>query len=397
MKRKCGDFKRLADDTKKTEQKAKLYHMGLIVNLIIIIVIVILTSIVLFIKPDLFSNQKGGTTDNVDVSEEVQGSENKIIFSEFKVVSKYNDYYIIGNLNGTWKEVTKVSEDVNIIGTNGNKLYCYNDQGLQYINFEKEPYQIEDWIKYKQYVVSETEETGTLRILDAYMLGDNIYFKYGLDIVSTVSAGGILSIDIRSNSLDDAVQVLPDVKANEWTFDSENSTIYYLKNSKELLKYNIESSNEELILSDVKSFQIEGEKILYLKVNNSYREPGNAVVQAATYDLCLYDINSGDSKVIYESPVYNVTTGSLKWFAKYYDNDIYYKKDNKIIKYENGSNEVIYTHESSELNGFDIQENGIIELIVENNETRYLVNGQALSKMPKMYTVTMEDGTEMEF
>lgn len=54
-------------------------------------------------------------------------------------------------------------------------------------------------------------------------------------------------------------------------------------------------------------------------------------------------------------------TGSLKYFAKYYNGDVYYKNENKIIKYNNGQNEEYYTHEQGELKGFNITKNGTFE------------------------------------
>lgn len=401
------NIKTLEEDRKALEKDLKKYHIGLIINITIIIIIFIL--IVLFFKPGIIKKDNNINDDQQSVELNTATEEefvNKIYFSEFKIVKDNSNSYIIGKENDSWKEILKVSDKTNILGTYKNNLYYYDEDGLAYIDFESETYKRTEWLKYKQYKVSETGEVGNLNISKASMIDDIIYFKYNLNTSGSSSTNGILSINVNDNSFDKAVQILSDVESNEWEIDVENKLIYYSANSQDtesLFKYNISTNEKELILSDIKGFQIEGQNILYLKLNNSYKTSANTIVHAATYDLYLYDMNTKENKLIYESSIANINSNTLYSFAECHNGDIYYKVDNKIVQYNNGANTVIYTYSPNSgedyLYGFKFKENNIIELILQNDDKKYLINGKVYDDLSNesTITVTMSDGSTKNF
>lgn len=264
------------------------------------------------------------------------------------------------------------------------------------MDFEKENPEIVKWMNYREYRLSESYETGTLSFQKAYMIEDLIYFKYNLDIAADTKASGILCIDVNADSFEDAKQVITRAKDGQWTLDVEKQIIYYLNDNNELRMYNIENEADELIIADIRNFEIDNEKILYLRINNDYREAANSIVQAATYELKLFDMNSKEDTLIFESPLYNVTTGSLDGFAQMHNGDIYYKNGNSIIRYNNGTNEVIYTNEEGILKMFRYNDDGVITIRVDDNTPQYIYNGKVASRIPSMYNVIMKDGTMKE-
>lgn len=275
-------------------------------------------------------------------------------------------------------------------------MYCYNSSGLCYIDFDKDDKKVEDWIKYREYKLSESYETGTLSFQKAYLIDNTIYYKYNLDIAEDTKVSGILSIDVDSSSFDEAKQIISRVKDTGWDIDIDKKIIYYLNDNSELKKYNIETKEDETIISDIRNFEIKNEKVLYLKINNEYRETDNSIVQAATYELRLYDMNNKDDKLIFESSLYNVTNGMLNGFAQLYNEDIYYKNDNNILKYNNGKNEIVYTQEEGTLKAFKYREDGLLKIFIDYDTPKYIYNGKTSSYVPSMYSVTMKDGTTAE-
>ena len=192
------NIKTLEEDRKALEKDLKKYHIGLIINITIIIIIFIL--IVLFFKPGILKKDNNINYDQQSVELNTAIEEefvNKIYFSEFKIVKDNSNSYIIGKENDSWKEILKVSDKTNILGTYKNNLYYYDEDGLAYIDFESETYKRTEWLKYKQYKVSETGKVGKLNISKASMIDDIIYFKYNLNTSGSSSTNGILSINVN--------------------------------------------------------------------------------------------------------------------------------------------------------------------------------------------------------
>lgn len=376
-------FKKLEDETKKTMHQAKLYHFGLIINIILIIAVIILCYM-------LIRKNNG----NKDIDLKPNSTQNKIDYTDFKVVSDENGKcYVIGKKDDKWYEIADSDDSIYFLGTYKNNAYCYNSKGLCYIDFNKDNYEIEEWIKYREYKLSENDEVGSLFFQKAYLIDDTIYFKYKLDIAADTKASGILALNIDSNSFEDAKQIITRVKDGQWSLDEKDKCIYYLNDSNELKKYNIENKSEELIISNIRNFEVKNNIVLYLRVNNDYREAANSIVQAATYELRLYDITSKEDKLIFESSLYNVTTGNLNGFGQLYKDDIYYKSDNNIIKYNNGVNETVYTYEGGTLKAFKYRDDNVLKIVVDDNASKYIYDGKMTARVPVLYSVTMKDGS----
>lgn len=383
---KSKDFKSLADDTKKMEKNMNIYHMGLIINLIIIAIIAIFVVIVLAVKPEIFSKKHSKASDEANTVQENSTAEdvtsqNKVPFVKFDVKEIDNKYFIVGSNSGSSQKIIEVSKDTYILGVNKNKLYFYDEQGFSYVNFENTNYDKVEWLKYRQYKAANTGETGILNVDKAYLKDDKIYFKYRANIATSSSTSGILSLDISANNFDEAEQILPNVTGNQWVVGQ--NYIYYVANEKLLCKYDISQKVQETILSDVESIQIEDNKAVYLKLNNAYKESDNAMVHAATYYLYLYDLNTGNNDLVYESSVSNIKNGALTGFAELYKGSVYYKKDNEIYKYVAGENQVIYSDNSSSsyLDSFKVLNDTTIQLNMQGGVKKYLVNGNVVDNI----------------
>ena len=305
-------FKKLADENKKTERNAKLYFVGIAINVAIIVFMFVSIILILVFKPDIFYKRKNNNEyNNSDIIKEYTP-----VYTDFNISVKAGKYTVLGNKNGEWKEIANTYEKIDLMGEYDGCLFFVCDSGMKYINLKEDEYKFEEWLTYKQYIVPDTNETGTLKVSNAYLVDGYIYFKYDLDIASTVSSGGILKISTRANSFDEAEQIIPDVKVDEWTTDKRNKVIYYLNSSNEIHKYEINNKNDSVVINEVKSFQFSDNKILYLKVNNEYRETSNSIVQAVTYELCLYNLSNNSLVTICNSPVYNVPNRKLKILCK---------------------------------------------------------------------------------
>lgn len=387
-----NEFKVLGDENKKTEKRTKLYRIGLTINIILIVAIIAFVGYLIFFKPSWFYNIKAKKYNENKV--DALTTEYKKVYSDFDIVSDSGKYYIIGNKNGQWEEITNINLEATIIGEINGKLYYYNEDGIYTVDLTSSNNDVKEFLKYKIYLVPDTNETGTLRPEKMYLVGNEIFFKYKLDIVSTQPSAGILAINKDTKAFDDATQIIQDVKAEEWYINAENKIIYYLNSTNEIHKYLIETKEDSVVISNVKSFQYAEGKILYLNVDNSYREPDNAVVQAVSYELCLYDLTTGETTSIANSPVYNLVSGSIRGYAEYFNGDVYYKNDNSIIRYNNGENMTWYTYEQGDLKWFDILDANSIKIFVSDNQTVYIVDGVEYRHLPSKYKFNKKTVTQ---
>lgn len=385
---KNKDFKRLGDDTKKMEKNMKLYHTGLIVNLILIFIIIVVALIIMLLKPNLIS--KNGEQQENEVQKEQQNVmneeepfENKVKFSNFKVEQKNNKYYIIGEKDSTLEDIAEVDSSAKILGVYRNNLYFYDNQAISYVSFESDENKIVEWLKYRQYKDVNSDKTGILSISKAYMYDKYIYFRYNVNVESSSSACGVLRISVFDNNFEDAESVVPSINDNRWVISDDGKFIYFVDNTKSFYKYDIEHKIQNILIENAESYKMSGDKILYLKLNNAYKEADNAIVQAATYYLYVYNLTTNENTQIYESSVANITTGSIDGFADLYNDEVYYKRDNEIVKYDNGKNTVVYKDDSSSiyLDGFKIINDTTIELRLQGGTKKYFVNGQVVDNI----------------
>lgn len=398
------------------EESKKVKHLKLIVNIAMIILIILM--FIFFVYPGILiknirnSNNSQLAQNSInehqnDHVEQLDETVNNIKFTDIAIATEGDLNLIIGKYkNETWEEILKVDNETNVLGTYKNKVYYYNSKGLSYIDLTKEEYEETEWIKYKQYKISDTGELGNLSISKATMIDDTIYFEYSIGAGGTLPTDGILSITTNSKSFDNAIQLISDVDKGNWQVDANNKLIYYIQfgrgKSGTLYQYDLTTNQNEKVFDNVESFKIYENKILYYILNNSVTSTETGIYPA-TYDLYLYNIDNKENKLIYVSSLSNINSGNLWSFAEYYNDDVYYKDGTKIIKYNNGEKNTIYTYSSNHggdyLYGFYFIDKNIIELVIQNGNKKYLVNGNISDKPAGISTINvkMKDGTKKEF
>ena len=397
------------------EESKKVKHLKLIVNIVMIILIILI--FIFFVYPGILIKNIRNSNNSQLAQNSINEYQNdhveqldetiNIKFTDIATATEGDLNLIIGkDKNGTWEEILKVDNETNVLGTYKNKVYYYNSKGLSYIDLTKEEYEETEWIKYKQYKISDTGELGNLSISKATMIDDTIYFEYSIGAGGTLPTDGILSITTNSKSFDNATQLISDVDKGNWQVDANNKLIYYIQfgrgKSGTLYQYDLTTNQNEKVFDNVESFKIYENKILYYILNNSVTSTETGIYPA-TYDLYLYNIDNKENKLIYVSSLSNINSGNLWSFAEYYNDDVYYKDGTKIIKYNNGEKNTIYTYSSNHggdyLYGFYFIDKNIIELVIQNGNKKYLVNGNISDKPDGISTINvkMKDGTKKEF
>ena len=380
---KNRDFKRLGDDTKKIEKNAKLYHIGLIVNMSLLLIIIIFIVIVFVFKLDFFHKGKNKISAENNVSSNISINQGAIPFSDFEIKIEGSKYFITGKSSGNAQKIVEANPDTVLLGTYGNRLYFYDNIAISFVSFENNDYKREEWLRFRQYKSANTSETGILNLDKAYLKDDRIYFKYTANIKNSSSTSGILSLGLNDDSFEKSKQLIPTVSGNNWTMIKDKACIYYVTDGKILNRYNIDQQKSDVVMSDATSVSLCDDKALYLKLSSSYKESDNAMVHAATYHLYRYDLNTQESTLIFESSVANIKNSSLDGFAQLYKGDVYYKDNNSIVKYNNGENQVVYSDESSNnyLDGFNIINDSTIQLNMQGGVKKYLVNGSVVDNI----------------
>lgn len=365
--------------------------------------------------------------------ENIQSINNSGQFTEFKILrpKDYNVPYpnrdenskysiIAKNINNEWTELIKGSPSV-IIGTYANKLYYTVDEvGILYIDLTKTPYTAIKWIEFEDCEIYD-DVMAKLHIGKARMIEDTIYFEYFMSLT-----GGIHSIKVTDNSIDDAIQVIPDVNFHDWEIDIENKKLYYkdwktgyLPNgvgyndlAHSLIRYDLETGKKDVIIEGiikinetsfriqqaVEDFELYGNNILCVVSHAPDEQDANG---NWSYGLNLYNGNTMKGKLIC---TFDRNLDLPGKYVKYYNNDVYYQARKSIIKFNNGKNDVIFTYtptkEDEYLDGFSFVDNNIIELNLENSSKKYVVNGKLESnvelKPESTYSVKMLDGTIQE-
>lgn len=397
------------------EESKKVKHLKLIVNIVMIILIILI--FIFFVYPGILIKNIRNSKNSQLAQNSINEYQNNhveqldetvdIKFTDIATANEGDVIFIIGkDKNGTWEEILRADNETNVLGTYKNKVYYYNSNGLSYIDLTKEEYEETEWIKYKQYKISDTGELGNLGISKATMIDDTIYFEYTIGAGGTLPTDGILSITTNSKSFDNAIQLIADVDKGKWQVDTNNKLIYYIQfeqgKSGPLYKYDLATKQKEKIFDNVESFKIYENKILYYILNNSVTSTETGIYPA-TYDLYLYNMDNKENKLIYVSSVSNINSGNLWSFAEYYNDDVYYKDENKIIKYNNGEKNIIYTYSSNHggdyLYGFYFIDKNIVELVIQNGNKKYLVNGNISDRPSGISTINvrMKDGTKKEF
>lgn len=404
--KKINDEKRIIEEETKKIKKLKL-----IVNIIMVLLIILI--IVLFVYPGiLLKNIKNSKNNHLAQNsinefqknnESQEDEEKETKFTDIAITINENKKTIIAkSKEDIWEELINIEKDVEVLGVFKNKMYYYDDKGISFIDLAKEEYESKELIKYKKYKISDNGKLENLNISKGVMIDNIIYFEYSLNAGGTLSTDGILSIDINSKSFDNAVQIISNAKSGNWQIDTKNKLIYYSKSDdnseKSVYKYNIETKQNEKILENIEDFKLYENKILYYTLNKLATSTATGIYPA-TYDLYLYNIDNHERNLIYMSSISNVNSGNLEYFAEYHNNDVYYKDGNKIVQYNNGEKNVIYTYSSKHggdyFYGFSFIDKNVIELVIQNGNKKYLVNGNVYDSLTGIEKTNfkLKDGT----
>lgn len=382
------------------EKKEKKFEV--IVKTIMLILIILV--VIFFIYPGMLikniTNRKINTTvQNTVTQEDIQTDKNN--FTEFSEGSLNDKNFIIAKkTDNIWYEIKSSDENLKMIGKYNDKLYYYDESGISYVNIYENELTDKQWLKYRKYKTSDTSEEKNLVIEKAIMIDNTIYFSYSINSTETIEINGILAIKTDDTSLSNAIQILSKADNFYWDIDTNTKEIYYMQEENNLIKYNIQENKTEKILDNIEGFKLyNNEKILYFDLKQNSNEKSVSKIIMGTHDLYLYNIKTQENKEIFSSSVSSIDASKIWQLADYYNNDVYYKMDNNIIKYNNGLNEIIYKYSSesnNSLSGFDCVNENIIEIDIQNENKKYLINGTVFDEIPSNYKTIVKMKEEAE-
>ena len=284
---------------------------------------------------------------------------------------KTNEAYIIKiNENNGFEELIKTQANPHILGIYNNRLYYSDDEELAYIELNNKSYNKINCISFKNardeyltgYPDFEISSVG-----QGFILNKNVYFTDG-----ATPSSNLYKIDINETDLKNSVTVIDDaISFGKWNIDLKNEFVYYAKYNEnysiDIYKYNINTNKKEKIIEKLDSFEFNNSYILYVKENENNK-------------LYLYNIKDKSNKLICETFRYSPTVSR----ALFYNDDIYYINQTRLIKYNSGSNNIVYSEDTEEMYGINAIDKNIIEIIYLSGKTKYLVDGKITNEQPSI-------------
>lgn len=292
----------------------------------------------------------------------------KVEFLDFKIISINSKDNIIGKTkNNEWIQIVETDEYTSVLGVYQNRLYYHDDNGLKYVDLNKEEFESTTWINYQNNGIDDID-----KIFDAAMINDTVYF-------SKYPSSELLKLSINETNFNNATEVLQDVSSNDWKIDTENEIVYYIDYyNNGLYKYNLKTNkNEKLFDGEIQELELCNNYVVYS-------------TDAEQEELYIYDLKSKRNILVSDTYVWGNAFNKLQ----IYNNDFYYIDNGKLIKYDSGSKDVIYTHDN--LVSFFILDDNLIELELyyadeEKTEELYLIDGKISKESPER-VIHMKNG-----
>lgn len=296
--------------------------------------------------------------------------------SKYSIITdqKTNKTYIIKkNEKNEYEELTQTNESPYILGVYNERLYYSDDEEMAYINLKDKLYEKISCIRFKNAIneyVTGYPDFQIACIGSGCILNNSIYFTDG-----ATPSSYLYKIDINETNLKNSVKVIDDdIPYDKWQIDSKNEIIYYAKYNEnyslDIYKYNINTNQKEKILDQITSFQLNNIYILYTKENSGNLDE----------ILYVYNVKDKTNTIICESFRYSPTV----FRALLHNDDIYYLNQTRLIRYNNGKNDILYSDDEEEMFGINIINDKIIEIIYLSGKTRFLVDEKITNETPSI-------------
>lgn len=267
---------------------------------------------------------------------------------------------------------------MHLYGLYENKLYFSDSQGLAYIDISSSSPTRIAWIDFPK-----LNDYFAYKIGGGVILNDKLYFNYRLNWNNDEKNDGLLCLSLSATSMDQAVQL--DSSISRWIFDKHDNTFICLITGKDkyyqhICKYDASTNTKTLLIEDV------GMYFRYLDDNGIILySPLNE------FKVNMYNLKTKQDKTIIPNTSVGNKHGNPICSIEYFDNDFYYINQDKIVKHNNGKNDVIFTIPEyfGRFTFKHIDENTIV-INHYDNPPQYIVNGELKNELPDNYMISVK-------
>ena len=254
---------------------------------------------------------------------------------EYKVVYTDEGQYLIVNKDGQWKEydsdkIEGGTSGISVFGIKDGKLYYSDSKNIKYIDFDNNNIQVlytSDWKPCKN------------TIFAGPIVGEKLYFR----LSTSCHDSKLVSLDINDSSKK-IVDVLDFANYYSIIGDEIYYTVGFHCADSEFNKYNIKTKKNTKIGIGICNYELNGNKILYFKNNNSYNEKKEKFVYSDDSGYYNYDVTTSESKKIDSIKLKFNDDNAMEMLGKIYQGNVYYSEGNKVIKNADENNQTLYAY-----------------------------------------------------
>ena len=358
-------------------------NKGLVV--LVIILIILLLSAISYICYDkgIFDN----FIENKKLQPEQSQEETKIKIEDVKIVEEENinaekqTTYLIGKINGQWKEL---DEDVGVYyGKKDNKIYYSNSKEFKYIDFDKKNFEPTTWIKFEEKDYASGHFVGYLMPTVGILKNDTIYY------ILNSGPEKIRSLKISATKYSEIEKLATETYDFEFYINDDNILFYpeWIKGKSygRLVSYNLNTKEKKVIISkNVYDCDFYKDKALIQTVDSSNDD--------YNHKLYLYDLKTLEKTYI----------SSGENFVGIIGNAVFYLKGNTAMKYENGKKTEIYKYNAPDdsdeysVRGLSVYNENLIEYHLGSMDNDFFVSDKKIISEKEAQTLVDRYDVEMK-
>ena len=327
------------------------------------------------------------TTITATVAETIDPNSRYVDYAAFLFDGDTRRLYFAGKTQqGDWDELYAPEDtDAALVCAYQDRLYFYDWLGLAYLELSEEEPQRISWIDFLNPQQGEEQA----RFGRFALVGDTLLYAWG-----SRPGGGIFALPMNASSLDKAEEVVPNADFF-WQVDAQRDVIYYLYHTlgtrrTNLHVYHLSTKEDIVLIENILDFSAKRDgSILYLRDDGHWTQ----------FQSFLYDPRSGESTLISAEKTNN--SGNLWDIAEYHQGKVYFRTENTLYCYDNGTITALYTLENPYkengypyMYGFHHISDDAIYISIQGGNNIYLINDQETH--PPVLTLRLRNGSTLE-